>query len=97
MDDEIKICSNCGSTDIDSINGYKTGSIRDYCKTCNYGATNQGLFPIIKKSDIKLFKNKIKSRGNIRTYPYFKKMNPILSWILLMLFLLMLILGFISK
>jgi len=57
---EIKICPNCGSTNIKippaGLDIKMT--IKDYCMDCGY----RGIFPLIEEKDIKEFQKKVKNR-----------------------------------
>ena len=59
----IKICPQCGSTDVDyatQLGGANIGGgDHFYCKTCDYGRFQQVVFPEIKKSEIKSFQKKL--------------------------------------
>ncbi len=60
----IKICPNCGSTDV-SVESFNY-MVRDICKECGYGSIKESLFiddllyfPEIPESDVEEFKKEV--------------------------------------
>lgn len=55
----IKVCPQCGSTDIGLPMGGLDGGmpIRDHCRKCD----NEGIFPETEDSEIKSFKKNLKN------------------------------------
>tara|TARA_Y100000310_G_C20689135_1_gene821044 strand:- start:3135 stop:3524 length:390 start_codon:yes stop_codon:yes gene_type:complete len=85
----VKICSKCGSRNIEAISFYKGGRLRFFCKDCMYGYSKPGIIPEVKSSEISKFRKEIKERpkSNIKEVEETKTgllndMNKINAWIL---------------
>ena len=63
MDKEIKVCMNCGGTDIARV--VTKEFVGETCKNCGYSSFFQE-FPKIKKLELKKLQEKIKKRGPIK-------------------------------
>ena len=62
MNTKIKICPNCGSTNIGLIGG-GSAPPKEFCKDCNFGKISENIsnFPEIETKELKAFKEKIKN------------------------------------
>lgn len=56
----VKVCPNCGSTDIAWKIIGDTGLQVEYCQDCSYGYPDGTIFPEVEKSQIEKFRKEAK-------------------------------------